>query len=291
MTTLLNLTDTAVPTGKVKVPPRPVAAPSAPIAVNGVEITEDAIRTEAQNHPAETPAQAFTDAARALIVRELILQEAAAQGIAATPETVGDGKRETSEDAAIRALLEHEISTPKADAEACRRYYNSNRHKFRSERLYEARHILCAAPLSDSAKRADAKRDAQTIIDTLQDAPERFAELAKAHSACPSKMQGGSLGQLSKGSTVPEFETVLFQLEMGKMSTAPVPTQFGYHVIQLDRMIEGRQLPFEMVQHRIAAWLEASSWSRAIAQYISILAAKADIRGINISAADSPLVQ
>lgn len=291
MTTLLNLTDTPVPNGKVKVPPRPAAAPPASISVNDVEITEEAVRTEAQNHPADKPAEAFTDAARALVVRELLMQEAAHKQIMSSPEQLGVGKRETDEDAAIRALLDAEVVTPQADSEACQRYYTANSAKFRSEAIYEARHILFAAPSNEKAKREQAKQEAQAAIDTLVKSPGQFAELAMEHSACPSKMQGGSLGQLTKGSTVPEFETVLFALEESQLSPSPVPTPYGYHVIQLDRIIEGKQLPFDMVEGRISAWLEAASWSRAVSQYIGILAGKADIKGIDISATDSPLVQ
>ena len=96
---------------------------------------------------------------------------------------------------------------------------------------------------------------------------------------------------MTKGQTVPEFETVLFAMEEGQISPTPVPTPFGYHLIQLDRVIEGQQLPFEHVKTKIAAYLEASSWSRAVAQYIGILAGAAEIKGFDIEGADSPLVQ
>jgi peptidyl-prolyl cis-trans isomerase C len=290
VTTLLDFTNTVLPKGKVKVPepPRPAHVP---ISVNGVEIGAEAVRAEAQHHPAETSAKAFAEAARALVVRELLLQEAVAKGVVASPETFGEGRRETDEDAAIRALLDQEVTTPKADHDACRRYFAANPQKFRSATLYEARHILFAAPVSDEAARARAKADAEAAIAALMDDLSLFPSLALAHSACPSRAQGGSLGQLSKGSTVPEFETVLFALEAGQLSPVPAPTPFGYHVIVLDRIIAGRQLPFNMVRDRIAAWLEAASWSRAVSQYVGILAGRAVIDGITLAAADGPLVQ
>jgi len=291
MATLIDRTDPVLPTGKVKVPPRPGAKPIGGISINGVEIGADEIQSEAQHHPAANPGEALAEAARALAVRELLLQRARALGIAATPEMVAEGKRETDEDAAIRALLDQEITTPSADEAACRRYYEANRHKFRSETLYEARHILFAAPVSDKERREAARKLAAAVIEQLTADPGRFADLAMAHSACPSKAQGGSLGQLSRGSTVPEFETVLFALEPGRMSPTPVPTQFGFHVIRLDRVIPGAQLPFEAVAGRIAGWLEASSWSRAVAQYVGILAGEAEIVGIDLKGADGPLVQ
>lgn len=65
----------------------------------------------------------------------------------------------------------------------------------------------------------------------------------------------------------------------------------AYHTIALDRFIPGKQLPFELVRERICGWLEAASWSRAVAQYVAILVGKADIGGISLRAEDGPLVQ
>ena len=60
-----------------------------------------------------------------------------------------------------------------------------------------------------------------------------FADLAKAHSACPSGQSGGSLGQFRQGDMVPEFDAVIFSdLPLGEVSD-PVKTQFGYHLIEI----------------------------------------------------------
>ncbi|MFK5978762.1 MAG: peptidylprolyl isomerase [Rhizobiaceae bacterium] len=289
MTTVLDLTNSVLPNGKVKVPPKPKLRP--PIVVNGVEIAIDAVQSEAQNHPSDKPVQAFEQAARALVVRELLRQETLAEVIAAEAEELGDGLKETDEDAAIRVLLEQEIIVPTAEEAECHRYYKTHSNKFCSETLYEARHMLFAAPPSDETARAAAKTAAEAAIATLVANPSQFASLALSLSACPSKEQGGNLGQLTKGSTVPEFETVLFALEEGQLSPVPAPTPFGYHVIQLDRIIKGETLPFDMVRGRIAAWLEAASWSRAVSQYIGILVSKAEIEGIDLEAVDGQLVQ
>jgi peptidyl-prolyl cis-trans isomerase C len=291
---MVNLLDTSsgiLPNGKVKVPPAPKPGPRPPVMVNGVEILADTIREEAQLHPADNPGAAIKEATRALIVRELLLQRAAATGIVARPETLGEGLREADADAAIRQLLDAEVVTPTADEQACRRYYDTNKQKFCSETLYEARHILFAAPLSKPEARQTAERDARMVLAELKQKPENFAVLARVHSACPSKEMGGNLGQLTKGSTVPEFEAVLFKLEPGQMSPEPVATQFGYHIIMLERMIEGEQLPYAAARDRVAAWLEASSWSRAVSQYISLLAGQAEIKGFDMEGADTPLVQ
>ena len=291
MVNLINAKSSVLPSGKVKIPkpPKPESAPV--ISVNGVKIEFEAIGAETQLHPANTPGEAYREAVRALIVRELLIQEAAAKNIVAEPEQNDQGHREIKDDAAIRQLLELEIKTPSADEKACKTYYEANRNKFSSETIYEARHILFAAPLSDKKARGEARLAAEQVISELEENPARFGELALTHSACPSKGQGGSLGQLTRGSTVPEFETALFEMVPGQMTQTPVATKFGYHVIVLERIITGEQLPFAAVKARIGAWLEASSWSRAVSQYISLLAGKAEIKGFDMAGSNTPLVQ
>lgn len=262
-----------------------------PVRVNGVEIAAAAIHQEAQNHPSPSPRAALDAAARALVIRELLLQEARRQGLAAAPRRDAAGRVQREEDALIDALIDSQVHTPQADEATCRRYYANNGARFRSPDLYEARHILIASSSGDIAARDAAKALAERIIAELEDDPSRFAELARAHSACPSRDQGGNLGQVSPGQTVPEFETFLANLEQGQLCPVPVATRFGFHVVRLDRRIAGRPLDFDAVRPKIAAYLEAASWSRAVAQYVSLLAGAARIEGIDLGGADSPLVQ
>jgi peptidyl-prolyl cis-trans isomerase C len=70
-----------------------------------------------------------------------------------------------------------------------------------------------------------------------------------------------------------------------------VRSRYGIHVLRLDRRIDGRQLTFEMVQQRIADYLQAASWQRALAQYVRLLAGRAEVAGIDLGGAETPLVQ
>jgi hypothetical protein len=103
------------------------------VSVNGVVIPRDMIAREVQHHPASKPVEAWLSAARALVVRELLLQQARRVGIAASPLSDEHGRRETDEDALIRQLIEREVKTPEPDEEICRRYYEQNRRRFRSQ--------------------------------------------------------------------------------------------------------------------------------------------------------------
>lgn len=261
------------------------------LSVNGVAIPEAVIAAEMQNHPADSSAAAWSEAARALAIRELLLQEARRLGLEAEAVSAEDGKERATEEALIDRLLAREVQVPEADEAACRRYYENNRRRFRTPDLFEASHILLPALPDDREAYDAACRDAETLIVVLQQRPDEFESAAKVRSACPSAATGGSLGQVARGQTVPEFETFLFALEPGQLCPVPVKTRYGAHVLRLDRRIEGRELPFEAVHERIADYLAEAVWRRASAQYLQILAGRADLQGIDLDASETPLVQ
>ncbi|HEY5623799.1 MAG TPA: peptidylprolyl isomerase [Gammaproteobacteria bacterium] len=243
-----------------------------PLTAHCQSIPADAIAAEAQNHPADDPESAWTAAAEALAVKALLLAEADRLGVTARPIKDAAGRDLAPDDARIEALLEQEVVTPKADESTCRRYYERHLERLKSPDLVEASHILFAAPKTDSSRYRRAIAQAKKTIAELSEHPERFAELAAERSACPSRDQGGNLGQLGPGQTVSEFEAVLFELEAGQLCPVPVESRYGAHVVKLGRRITGKTPPFESVRNKIAAYLEEASWRRAVAQYISILA-------------------
>lgn len=252
------------------------------VAVNGVVIPHDLISREVQHHPAPTPPAAWAAAARALVVRELLLQEARRKGLSPEPLSDGAGRRETDEEALIRVLVEQEVVTPEPDEETCRRYYGQNLGRFRSRDLFEASHILLAVNPDDAAAREDVRRAAGELISQIHTAPQLFPDLAAAWSACPSGKSGGNLGQIGPGDTTPEFEEALYRLEPGEMTEEPVESRYGFHIIRLDRRIDGRELPFELVHDRIAAYLTERSHRVAIAQFVARLAAVNDVSGVDL---------
>ena len=89
----------------------------------------------------------------------------------------------------------------------------------------EARHIL----VSD-------QQAAENLKTQIEDGAD-FAAVAKDHSQCPSKAQGGALGEFGPGQMVPEFDQVVFSAEVGKVH-GPVKTQFGYHLIEITKRTE-----------------------------------------------------
>lgn len=260
------------------------------ISVNDVVIPHATIAREVQNHQTESPASAWQEATRALVVRELLLQRARTLELVAEPRSEG-GARETDDEALIRGLLEREVITPKADDVTCRRYFDNNQARFRSPDLFEPAHILLKAPRADSEAYGKAEAQAAAILDEVLQHPDRFDRLARSLSDCPSASEGGRLGQITQGETTPEFETFLMAMEPGEICSTLVRTRYGVHILRLDRRIAGTCLPFEAVKSRIADYLEARAWRRAVAQYIALVAGQARIVGFDMPAATSPLVQ
>ena len=267
------------------------AAPAPAVRVNGVEISRAAIAREIQNHPADTPGAAREEAARALAVRELLLQEARRRGIDADARTDENGRTEADEEALVRALIEADVAVPSPTEAECRRFYDTNAERFRSADIYEAAHILFAAPREDHDAYDAADSAAREAIDRLRADPDRFATMAADLSACPSGKTGGNLGQISTGQTTPEFEAALAAMDVGVISPEPVHTPYGVHVVRLDRKIAGRALPFEVVGKEIADYLADAVFHRAVHQYIAILAGRAEIEGIDLKRAEGGLVQ
>jgi peptidyl-prolyl cis-trans isomerase C len=261
-----------------------------PVSINGVAISSADIARETQHHASPDPDDSWALATRALAIRELLSQEADRLGIVAEPIEDDEGRREAESEARLRALLEREVVLPRAGEAECRRFYGQNSRRFRSPDLFEPAHILIAARAGDDEARAAARQAAETLITELQERPGDFAALALAHSACPSSKQGGNLGQIGPGQTVEEFERALASMTAGELHPQPIETRYGMHVVRLDRRIDGRELPFELVQERIAEYLDEAVRRRALSQYISILAGRARVTGIDL-AGSGPLVQ
>jgi len=257
------------------------------VSVNGVAIARDAIVREMQHHPAEKPIAAWQRAARALVVRELLLQRARHLGVTPEPLKDADDRRETDEEAMIRALIAREVTVPEPDEETCRRYYAQNHARFRAADIYEAAHILFAAQPSDGQAYTQARVDAEAVLATLEEDPDSFAALARAYSRCLSAAQGGNLGQITTGQTTPEFEKALMQLAPGEISTELVATRYGFHIIRLDRKHAGEVVPYEAVAGRIADYLRENVERRAHAQYVARLVSAARIEGIDLAGADA----
>lgn len=265
------------------IPPPPTFSE---VRVNGVEITPEAIAQEIQHHPAPDAETAWTEAARALAVKELLLQEARRVGIVAEPERDETGRTEADDDALVRSLLEQAVTPAQAADEECRRYYDAYRDRFRTPDLFEAAHILIEPKSDDEADWAAAALRAREIALKVGDDSRAFAAAARSFSGCASAQQDGSLGQIRRGELVESIQRGLEELGDGETGREPVRSRFGWHVLRLQRRIPGKTIPFDIARSKIADMLEARSWSVASARYVASLATNGKVEGVVIQGAN-----
>lgn len=117
-------------------------------------------------------------------------------------------------------------------------FYNENEEKFQKPESVVAAHILI-----------ETEEKANSIIKEMDEGLS-FEDAAQKYSSCPSKEQGGSLGEFTKGQMVPEFETAAFSMEIDSISE-PVKSQFGYHIIKLISKNEEILSTFDEVKDQI----------------------------------------
>lgn len=244
--------------------------------VGDTAISEAQIAGEMQFHRAMKPEQSRASAARALVVRELLRREAERLGIA---QDLQPHPGEPLEEACIRVLLEREAESRTPSEEDCRRYFEQNPGRFHAPLRLRVRHILLAAAADDVNGRFSARSRAEELIAELKTRPQLFADFALRHSDCPSKDEGGDLGWLERGQTVPEFDRQVFRLRQG-LAGFPVESRWGYHVVQVDGIADGEALEFDAVHQRIRDYLELQVRQQALQQYLLELQHRYTVRGL-----------
>ena len=124
------------------------------------------------------------------------------------------------------------ISGVKVSDKDAEEYYEKNKEKFVSGESVNASHIL-----------VDSEELAKEILAKIQSGELTFEAAATEYSSCPSKANGGSLGDFGRGQMVPEFDTAVFAMSEGEIS-GPVKTQFGYHLIRLNEKRSSSVMPY-----------------------------------------------
>ncbi len=209
----------------------------------GYEITEKDLNAIISRYPQDKRAMFQSEGGKKQLLEQLIAFELMNK----FGKEIGLDK--TEEYKAQIAAIEKEVLTSMAinkaladvtvtDDEA-KKYYDENKEAFAQPATVSAKHILVAT--EDEAKKIKAEIDNKEIS---------FEEAAKKYSTCPSKEQGGNLGEFSKGMMVPEFEQAAFNSEIGVI-TEPVKTQFGYHLVLVEAKNEASSKSFDEVKDSV----------------------------------------
>ena len=148
--------------------------------------------------------------------------------------------------------------------EAMKKVYDEAAKQIEGEQEVHARHILVETEDEAKAIEAELKKGAD------------FAELAKKKSKDPGAADGGDLGFFTKDQMVPEFSTVAFALEPGKISD-PVKSQFGWHVIKVEEKRSRKAPDFDQVKAQIETYVTR----KAQAEYVAKLRENAKVERVD----------
>ncbi len=129
------------------------------------------------------------------------------------------------------------------DKEA-RDFYDANPDKFMGGATVNASHIL-----------VETREKALEVLGKIKAGEMTFEDAAQAYSSCPSKDNGGNLGDFGKGQMVPEFDAAVFAMQVGEITDEPVATQFGFHLIKLNSKTDAEMTPYEAIAGQIKEML------------------------------------
>ncbi|OIN93859.1 MAG: peptidylprolyl isomerase [Comamonadaceae bacterium CG1_02_60_18] len=252
------------------------------ISINGVTIAD--------------PNEVLDDATlRQRAYAELLRQQAMQAGLLAGDDLPAtDGVQSEAASTAIEALLEQALDVPEPSEQACRRHHGAHQATYTTGERVNLRHILFAVTpgvdLNALRKQAEATllnvrcHDGKSVADA-------FANAARSLSNCPSGANGGQLGWLVSGDCAPEFAKEIFGSKDVGVLPRLVHSRFGLHVVEVLGRQAGQAQAFESVQGAVRMALKQQSFVTALRQYLSLLTGKADIVGINLEAAQTPLLQ
>lgn len=205
----------------------------------GHEITEKELNDLIANYPPEQQIYLSNPQAKDELVEQLI-------GFHLFAAMAREEKiKESKEFKETLAKMENELASHMAatsvidkvtvDEKEVKAYYEGHKGQFVSDAQVSAKHIL-----------VDDEEQAKKIAKEIEEG-KSFEDAAKEYSTCPSKEKGGDLGFFGKGQMVPEFEKAAFEAEVNTV-VGPVATQFGYHLIKVEKKQEAETLEFEDVK-------------------------------------------
>ena len=197
-------------------------------------------------------------------------------------------RSEIEKNMAIQKLIEEEIaSNIDITEEEIKAFYENNPEQFETKEQVKARHILIkTGEDADEAEKQAAKEKIKDLEKRIEEG-EKFSEVAKEESECPSSKRGGDLGYFSRGQMVKPFEKAAFSLAAGDVSDI-VETRFGYHLIKTEDKKAASKKTFDEVQDQIKQQLEQQKVKEQLPKYVQNLKEKGDVEINMPSSSPSP---
>lgn len=220
--------------------------------VNGTEVHASAVAAYQRSLPPQMAAQVPYEALlESLINNQLIYDQAKKDGADKDAE-VKQALKQLEQQVVVKAWMGKKLKAEITDA-AVQKSYDKFIAEFKPVEEVRARHILTETEDQAKAVIADLKKGAD------------FQETAKVKSKDPSaKQNGGDLGYFTKDEMVPQFAEAAFAMQPGELSTAPVKSQFGFHVIKLEDRRMASPPPFEQAKPVIREQLAEETAQRVV---------------------------
>lgn len=188
-------------------------------------------------------------------------------------EIRGQIKKSMAVEGLIKTKFEAGVTVDDSKADA---FYKEHADKFKKPDAVKASHILAKCDKNDAAGCKKAEDKIKDLRKKISDGGD-FAALAKANSDCPSKEQGGDLGEFGKGQMVKPFEDAAFAMKPGDLSQ-PVKTDFGWHIIKVTGKTAAGVIPFAEVKDQIKNMLKNKDVSAKIRTYLEEMKKDAKIQ-------------
>ncbi len=157
-----------------------------------------------------------------------------------------------------------QVAVSEAEVKA---WYEAHLSRYQQQEERRASHILITlASGASDADKAKAKAKAEEVLKEVQKNPAKFAELAKEHSQDPgSAANGGDLGFFARGMMVKPFEEAVFKQKQGELSGL-VQSDFGFHIIKVTGIKEGKQKTLDEVRAEIEGELKRQGAQKRYAE-------------------------
>ncbi len=250
--------------------------------VNGDNITSDEVNrvlmegTQGRfdSLPADKQNELRQRIIEGMVSQQLVFDDAQKTGILESKEYKAEYQKLAERmkiQLAAKVWEQQQFESIKVDAKEIKAYYDANPDEFVDKEKVHARHIL--------VKTAD---EANAVIKSMKSLSgdklkTEFIAQAKSKSTGPSAAKGGDLGYFPRGQMVPSFNDAVFAMKEGTISSEPVQSQFGFHVIYLEDKMAAKKMSFDEVKNFIEQRLKMDKFKVYMDKKMATLKSKAKI--------------
>jgi len=245
------------------------------VTVNGKNITkqdaEQFVAASAPNAHFKQLDKAQQNMIKERLVEKVLFTELAKkEGVDKNPEFIKNMEK-IKEELLVNMWMKMQLENAIVSDSEAKEFYEKNKAKFQQSETVKASHIL-----------VKTEKEAKAIIDELKPHKDaklkaKFVALAKEKSTGPSGPKGGDLGTFTKDQMVPEFSESVWALKDGTITLEAVKTQFGYHIIYLEKKNLAQPVSYEKVKEKIILSLKQKQFAGKISEMAKELKSKAKI--------------